>query len=105
MVRNQAGWVAGENFIEVTPGRTAIPLRPLLAVLNAGTTEVAVRASAHVYGGGVYNLSPGSVGDVPVVDVRQLSPAALHQLEAPTDSSCRREGRTVLLSISLCWPR
>jgi hypothetical protein len=40
-----------------------------------------VRASAHVYGGGVYNLNPGSVGDVPVVDVRQLSPAALHQLE------------------------
>ena len=103
VVWNQAGWVAGENFIEVTPHAT-IPLRPLLAVLNAGTTEVAVRASAHVYGGGVYNLSPGSVGDVPVVDVRQLSPAALHQIEMPTGSSCRREGRTVRLSIPPCWP-
>jgi len=40
-----------------------------------------VRASAHVYGGGVYNLSPGSVGDVPVLDVRRLSPATLRQLE------------------------
>ncbi len=40
-----------------------------------------MRASAHVYGGGVYNLSPGSVGDVPVVDVRRLSPTTLHQLE------------------------
>ena len=72
--------MAGENFIEVMP-HTAIPLLPLLAILNAGTTEVAVRANAHVYGGGVYNLSPGSVGDVPVLDVRQLSPATLHQLE------------------------
>lgn len=77
---NQAGWVAGENFIELRP-HTAVPLLPLLAVLNAGTTEVAVRASAHVYGGGVYNLSPGSVGDVPVVDVRRLSPTTLRQLE------------------------
>jgi len=80
VVWNQAGWVAGENFVEVMPHPT-MPLLPLLAVLNAGTTEVAVRASAHVYGGGVYNLSPGSVGDVPVVDVRRLPPAALLQLE------------------------
>jgi hypothetical protein len=81
VVWNQAAWVAGENFIEVQP-HAAMPLLPLLAVLNAGTTEVAVRASAHVYGGGVYNLSPGSVGDVPVVDVRRLSPTTLLQLEA-----------------------
>src|SRR6266571_5210129 len=80
VVWNQAAWVAGENFIEVMP-HPAIPLLPLLAILNAGTTEVAVRANAHVYGGGVYNLSPGSVGDVPVLDVRQLAPATLHQLE------------------------
>jgi len=80
VVWNQAGWIAGENFIEVRP-HTAVPLLPLLAVLNAGTTEVAVRASAHVYGGGVYNLSPGNVGDVPVVDVRRLSPTVLRQLE------------------------
>jgi len=80
VVWNQADWVAGENFIEVTP-HAGVPLLPLLALLNAGTTEVALRASAHVYGGGVYNLSPGSVGEVPVVDVRQLAPAILQRLE------------------------
>ncbi|MGE3539175.1 MAG: N-6 DNA methylase [Candidatus Tectimicrobiota bacterium] len=80
VVWNQAGWVAGENFIEVQPAPT-VPLLPLLAVLNAATTEVAVRANAHVYGGGVYNLSPGSVGEVPVVDVRRLTAATLQQLE------------------------
>jgi tRNA1(Val) A37 N6-methylase TrmN6 len=80
VVWNQIGWVAGENFIEIAP-KTSIPLIPLLAILNAGTTEIAVRVSAHVYGGGVYNLSPGSIGEIPVVDVRRLAPEALQQLE------------------------
>jgi hypothetical protein len=30
----------------------------------------------------VYNLSPGSIGDVPVLDVRRLAPTTLRQLEA-----------------------
>jgi hypothetical protein len=51
-------------------------------VLNASITELAMRTSAHVYGGGIYNLSPGSVGAIPVVDVRRLSASALQQLEA-----------------------
>ena len=58
---------------------TRIPTAP--QKLNAATTEIAVRASAHVYGGGVYNLSPGSVGEVPVVDVRRLSAETLQHLE------------------------
>jgi hypothetical protein len=80
VVWNQAGWVAGENFIELMP-EAAIPLVPLLAILNAGTTEMAVRVNAHVYGGGVYNLNPGNINEVPVIDVRGLSPPALHRLE------------------------
>jgi len=80
VVWNQAGWVAGENFIEVMP-HADVPLVPLLAVLNSGITEIAVRVSAHVYGGGVYNLSPGSIGEVPIVDVRQLSAERVLQLE------------------------
>ena len=89
---NQAGWVAGENFIEVMP-HTAIPLLPLLAILNASTTEIAIRTSAHVYGGGVYNLNPGSVGDVPVLDVRRLPPAALRQLEEAYRQFLQAEGK------------
>lgn len=92
VVWNQAGWVAGENFIEVMP-HEGIPLFPLLAVLNAGTTELAVRTSAHVYGGGVYNLSPGSVGNIPVVDVRSLSAVALHGLEAAYGQFLRTAGK------------
>jgi tRNA1(Val) A37 N6-methylase TrmN6 len=78
---NQAGWVAGENFIEVMP-QAGVPLEAFLAILNTGVTEMAMRVSAHVYGGGVYNLSPGSVGEVPVIDVRQLPAEIISQLRS-----------------------
>ena len=80
VVWNQAGWVAGENFIEIRP-RAGVGTQTLLAVLNASVSEMALRVNAHVYGGGVYSLSPGSVGDVPVVDVRRLAPPVLHRIE------------------------
>ena len=80
VIWNHIGWVAGENFLEITPQAT-VPLLPLLAILNASPMEMAIRANAHVYGGGVYNLSPGRMGEVPVIDVRRLSAAALQRLE------------------------
>lgn len=80
VVWNQAGWVASENFIEMTPQMGVAP-QALLAVLNTSIAEMALRVNAHVYGGGVYGLSPGSVGEVPVVDVRRLSPRALNQID------------------------
>ena len=80
VVWNQAGWVAGENFIEIRP-RAGVAPQTLLAVLNTSVAEMALRVNAHVYGGGVYSLSPGSVGDVPVVDVRRLAPPVLRRIE------------------------
>lgn len=80
VVWNQAGWVAGESFIEITP-QADVAMKPLLAVLNASITEMALRVNAHVYGGGVYNLSPGSVGEIPIVDVRRLSLPVLNQID------------------------
>ena len=77
---NQAGWVAGENFIEVTP-RAGVQPQALLAVLTASVSEIALRVNAHEYGG-MYSINPGSVGDVPVVDVRRLEAPALGRLTA-----------------------
>ena len=77
---NQAGWVAGENFIEITP-HAGIQPQALLAVLTASVSELALRVNADEYGG-VYSLNAGSVGDVPVVDVRRLEPPALGPLTA-----------------------
>ena len=78
VVWNQAGWVAGENFIEITP-RAGVQQQALLAVLNASVSEIALRVHAGVYGS-VYSLNPGSVGDVPVVDVRRLQPPAVDRI-------------------------
>jgi adenine-specific DNA-methyltransferase len=102
VVWNQVGWIAGENFIEIMP-QPGIPLLPLLAVLNAGTTEMAVRASAHVYGGGVYNLSPGSIGEVPVIDVRRLSADACQRLESVYRQFLFSQGKDrVALDTAVC---
>lgn len=89
-VWNQAAWVAGENFIEITP-RAGIPPQALLAVLNASVSEIALRVNARVYGG-VYSLDPGSVGDVPVVDVRRLQPQALERITAAYNRFLRISG-------------
>ncbi len=92
VVWNQAGWVAGENFIELRP-RSDVPLLPLLAALNAGVAEMTMRVSAHVYGGGVYNLSPGSIGEVPVMDVRRLPIDVLQHLEKAYRQFLRSGGK------------
>jgi methylase of polypeptide subunit release factors len=79
VVWNQAGWVAGENFIELRP-HAKVALEALLAILNTSIAEMAVRVSAHVYGGGIYNLNPGSMGEVPIVDIRQFPARILNRL-------------------------
>jgi hypothetical protein len=98
MVWNHIGWVAGENFLEITPQAT-VPLLPLLAILNASPMEMAIRANAHVYGGGVYNLSPGRMGEVPVIDVRRLSAAVLQRLEGAYRQFILTQGKDALRSM------
>ena len=90
VVWNQAGWVAGENFIEITP-RSGIPAQSLLAVLNASLSEMALRVNANVYGG-VYSLNPGSVGDVPVLDIRRLEPPVMERITGAYSQFLRING-------------
>ncbi len=79
VVWNLAEWVANENFIELMP-REGVLLEPFLAMLNSSFAELAFRVNAHLYGGGVYNLNPGNVGAVPVLDVRHLNSSSLKLL-------------------------
>jgi tRNA1(Val) A37 N6-methylase TrmN6 len=79
VVWNLGEWVANENFIELMP-REGVLLEPLLAMLNSSFAELAFRVNAHLYGGGVYNLNPGDVGAVPVLDVRHLNAISLKLL-------------------------
>ena len=88
VVWNQAEWVANENFIELMP-REGVLLEPFLAMLNSSFAELAFRVNAHLYGGGVYNLNPGDVGGVPVLDVRHLDAKSVKLLRTTYEEFVR----------------
>ncbi|MEW6366146.1 MAG: N-6 DNA methylase [Acidobacteriota bacterium] len=66
---------ASENFIEIKP-RQGIDSRLLVAVLASSFGELNLRVQAHQYGGGVFDLSPGSVSGIRVPDVRAFPPSS-----------------------------
>jgi methylase of polypeptide subunit release factors len=80
VVHNQAGVVANEDFIELRPLGGESIVAPLLAFLNSSFGEFIVRSHAFQYGGGVFNLNPGPVRDLPVIDPAQLSTRQRNQL-------------------------
>ncbi len=88
VVWNLAEWVPNENFIELMP-RDGVLLEPLMAMLNSSFAELAFRVNAHLYGGGVYNLNPGDVGAVPVLDVRHLDSRSVKVLRAAYEEFAR----------------
>ena len=76
---NRAGFVAAENFVELAP-RKDIDLEASLALLNSSVAELAFRANAHLYGGGVYNLNPGDVKTIRLPDLGTLNSEGLRTL-------------------------
>ena len=69
--------------------RDGVLLEPLLAMLNSSFAEMAFRVNAHLYGGGVYNLNPGDVGAVPVLDVRHLDSKSVKLLRTAYEEFAR----------------
>jgi adenine-specific DNA-methyltransferase len=88
VVWNLAEWVVNENFIELMPREGAL-LEPLLAMLNSSFAEMAFRVNSHLYGGGVYNLNPGDVGAVPILDVRHLDSRSIKLLRTVYEEFAR----------------
>jgi hypothetical protein len=72
VIHNRAGAVANEDFIEVRPLIGEEGVAPLLAFLNSSLGEFLMRSNAFQYGGGVFNLNPGAVRDLPVLDLNHL---------------------------------
>ena len=72
VVWNLAEFVPGELFIEVLPP-PGIDTEVYLAILTSSISEVMLRANAQVYGGGTYNINPGQVKRVPVLNARMLT--------------------------------
>jgi uncharacterized protein YbgA (DUF1722 family) len=81
VVWNKAGFIANEDFIEVKPNDKRHVVS-LLALLNSSVGEFMVRSVGHVYGGGVCNLNPSDLKDLPVPNVVALEETAQKNLKA-----------------------
>ncbi|MEM4382337.1 MAG: N-6 DNA methylase [Candidatus Caldarchaeum sp.] len=92
VIWNQAGWIASENFIELQP-RPGVDLLALLAFLNSSFAELLFQTHAHRYGGGVYNLNPGDIGGIPVLNILKLSENEKERLKAAYESFLLLGGR------------
>jgi hypothetical protein len=85
VIQNRAGAVANEDFIELRPFGGETGVAPLLAFLNSSLGEFLVRSHAFQYGGGVFNLNPGAVRDIPVLDPAELADAERARLARAWD--------------------
>ncbi len=82
VVWNQARCVPGELFIEFLPAPLfAVDDEVYLAILTSSVTEVMLRVNAQVYGGGTYNINPGQVKKVPIINVNILTDAQRARLK------------------------
>lgn len=72
VVWNKAVFVPGELFIEFFPFAD-YDLEVYLAVLNSSISEILLRAYSQVYGGGTYNIKPGKIKTVPILNIELLT--------------------------------
>lgn len=83
VVWNKASFVPGELFIEFLPYSTgAIETEAYLAILSSTIFEIMVRSHAQVYGGGTYNINPGQIRLVPMINVTALETSEIDCLAA-----------------------
>ncbi|MDA2912539.1 N-6 DNA methylase [Acidobacteriia bacterium AH_259_A11_L15] len=80
VIWNKAGVVGNENFIEAQPIDKA-DTTALLSILNTSFFELGCRSRAQQYGGGVFNLNPLDVQELPVLNPRLLDARARQQTE------------------------
>ncbi len=73
---NLAGFAPAENFLELSP-RRGVDMEGALALLNSSLAELCLRANAHLYGGGVYNLNPGELKEIRLPRLDGLSQESL----------------------------
>ena len=74
VVWNQASFVPGELFIEFLPlPLPEVDIEVYLAILTSSVTEIMLRAHAQVYGGGTYNINPGQIKKVPILNAHLLN--------------------------------
>ena len=92
---NKDNIVILDNFVGIEP-KNKEWLFPLLAVLNSSITEYLVRIFGHLYGGGVCDLTPSLVKNIPVLDLSQISKSKLRELENAFKEYTRTLNRDII---------
>ncbi len=83
VVWNKARFVPGELFIEFLPvSASLVETEVYLAAMSSSVTEIMLRSCAQVYGGGTYNLAPGKIKQVPMLNVKKLTAQQRKQLKS-----------------------
>lgn len=72
IIWNKAKFVPGELFIEFLPP-PEIDSEVYLAILTSSISEIMLRIHAQVYGGGTYNIGPGQIRNVPILNAGLLT--------------------------------
>lgn len=67
VIWNKAGFVPGELFIEFLP-LSDVEVEVCLAILNSSVSEIMLRTYAQIYGGGTYNIAPGRIKNIPILN-------------------------------------
>ncbi len=80
VVWNRAAFVPGELFIEFLP-QSEIAFEVYLAILNSSISEIMLRTHAQIYGGGTFNINPGQIKKVPILNVALLTTRQKEELK------------------------
>jgi len=80
VVWNRAGLVANEDFVNIHP-KNPQSVQALLAILNSNVGELVSRVHGQLYGGGVFDLRPDDVRELPILNVEELTPDERTRLE------------------------
>jgi adenine-specific DNA methylase len=82
VVWNKAKYVPGELFIEFLPQKqSGVDIEVYLAVLSSSVAEIMLRSSAQIYGAGTYNIAPGQIKRVPILNAEKLTAPQQEQLK------------------------
>lgn len=76
---NKTKVVVNDNFINIEPKKKSYVL-PLLAILNSSFTEYLCRVRSQTYGGGVFDLRPEDVKNLPCLDLNMVPKGTLDKL-------------------------
>ncbi|WP_179369094.1 N-6 DNA methylase [Candidatus Nitrosotenuis sp. DW1] len=90
-VWNKARVVVNDNFINIEP-KNPSHVMPLLAILNSSFFEYLCRVRSQTYGGGIHDLRPDDVKNMPLINPNTISKEKLRELGKAYDKFVKSGG-------------